>query len=135
MTPRHRLYALITGTMLALAIATTAESRRLDVTDTTPTAAVTVATAERPTPAARPPSALHNPNPYAAWACGGTRPRGDMRLLHAHPESYVYDQAGNPVLISTCVAIHDPTGQVAGWSTYLLYDGTPFGPINGYHWY
>lgn len=67
-----RLVALIAGTMLALAVATTAESRRLDVTDTTPTAAVSVA--ERPATAANaavPP--LDNPSPAALWVCAANR--------------------------------------------------------------
>jgi hypothetical protein len=79
------------------------------------------------------PASADYPNPYASWACGGTRPTAQFNVaVHAHPEEYV----GNPPsLLVTCEWRYPQISKGAVWAAYLLPDGTPFGPLNGYHYY
>lgn len=72
-------------------------------------------------------------NIYANWACGGTRPSTHYTVvIHTHPEAFV----GNPPsLLVVCQMEYPAICRGASWTAYLLPDGTPFGPLNGYHYY
>ena len=75
------------------------------------------------------PAAAHNPNPYAAWACGGTRPDANYTLAHSHPVTLTTEY-----LLAHCEAWYEVNNALVfcDWDAYLLADGTPFGPLNGY---
>ena len=76
------------------------------------------------------PASAHLPNNYATLACAGTMTAQQGTLIDAHPEAFV----GNPPsLLVTCVSYYAPLARTCFWSAYLLPDGTPFGPLNGYH--
>lgn len=75
------------------------------------------------------PAAAHNPNNYAAWACGGTRPDYNWTLAHSHPVTLTSEY-----LLAYCAATLSVNNALAfcEWEAYLLADGTPFGPLNGW---
>lgn len=83
-------------------------------------AITTVATANR--------ADAHNSNPYAAWACGATRPSSNYTLVHSHPVTLTSEY-----LVASCIAVNANTQTVCTWAALLLANGSTFGPQGSYH--